>query len=310
MLISNYEFSYGHKAPYIVAEIGGNHNGSLAKALALIDMAKKAGADAVKFQKRNSDISVPEHEKDAKRNTPWGHISYIEYRYKMEFGKDEYDSIDEHCKRIGMDWFVSVWDADSVAFMEQYDPIAYKIGSACITDTDLLDAVRESNRPVIMSTGMSWPDEILEATKRLAQKEIVLCKTTSAYPTEFKEVQLRSMNLLRGYNGEPASVFMGYSGHERGWIPTLGAVALGAAYVERHFTDDKAQWGSDQSISLEPQEFSQMVSDIMDIHASLGAGAMGVFESELRAMRKLRKHPGKVHPTTAFAEKVPYGQKS
>ena len=282
--------------PYIVAAAGGNHNASLAKALALCDMAKAAGASAIKFQKRTPEKCVPRDQWDERRTTPWGYMTYIAYRHMMEFGKNEYDAISDHCGAIGLDWFVSVWDVESVDFMEQYEPIAYKIPSACLTDDRLLERIRDTGRPKILSTGMSWPQEIMDATKILSPKDgehVILCQTTSSYPTPPREVQLNYLPFLRGL-GPSGGTLSGYSGHEQGWIPTLGAVALGAVYIERHFTDDKSQWGSDQSISLEPSEFTQMVADIRAMHVSLGAGVKKVWKSELRAMDKLRLHTGRI----------------
>ncbi|MGD8455352.1 MAG: N-acetylneuraminate synthase family protein [Anaerolineales bacterium] len=274
----------GHPT-FIVGEVGINHNGDLEIAKQLIDVAKWAGADAVKFQKRTPELCVPEDQKGKMRETPWGYISYLEYRYKVEFGKEEYQEIDRYCKEKGMLWFASPWDEDSVDFLEDFEPICYKIASASLTDEVLLQRLKESGRPLILSTGMSTTEEIQKAVKFLGLKELIITHATSAYPCEPEELNLNMIPNLR----EAFPVPIGYSGHEVGLIPSVIAVALGASLVERHITLDRALWGSDQAASVEPGGLRQLVKYIRVTEQSLGDGEKRVYESELSSLKKLRR---------------------
>lgn len=289
MLIGNH--TVGADAPaYLVAEIGGNHNGSLETAKALITRAWNCGADAVKFQKRDPDICVPEHVKDQMRDTPWGTMRYLDYRHRMEFGQADYEEIAATCRRLQLDWFASVWDTASVGFMEQFKPPCYKIPSPCVTDWALLEAVKDTERPVILGLGMSTGIEITDALWVLDPgwaSEIVVSQTTSAYPTEPCEANLA---VIREYRQNSSRLIPGYSGHDVGYALTLAAVALGAKYIERHFTLDKKQWGSDHSISVTPDEFTAMRQDVRDIESAMGDGVKRVYPSEMRAMDKLRRY--------------------
>jgi N-acetylneuraminate synthase len=274
----------GHPT-FIVGEVGINHNGDLEIAKQLIDVAKWAGADAVKFQKRTPELCVPEDQKGKMRETPWGYISYLEYRYKVEFGKEEYQEIDRYCKEKGMLWFASPWDEDSVDFLEDFEPICYKIASASLTDEVLLQRLKESGRPLILSTGMSTTKEIQKAVKFLGLKELIITHATSAYPCEPEELNLNMIPNLR----EAFPIPIGYSGHEVGLIPSVIAVALGASLVERHITLDRALWGSDQAASVEPGGLRQLVKYIRVTEQSLGDGEKRVYESELSSLKKLRR---------------------
>jgi N-acetylneuraminate synthase len=276
---------------YITGEIGINHNGELDNALALIDVAAEAGCDAVKFQKRTPEICTPRDQWDIERDTPWGRMTYIDYRHRVEFGEDEYRTIDEHCTKRGIDWFASPWDTEAVAFLEKFDVPAYKIASASLTDDELLRSVRATGRTVILSSGMSTPKQIRHAVEVLGSENILLCHATSTYPAKAEELNLRVINTLQA---EFPNVPIGYSGHETGLQTTLAAVALGAAFVERHITLDRAMWGSDQAASVEPQGLQRLVRDIRTIEASLGDGVKKVYESELGPMKKLRRVPGVV----------------
>ncbi|WP_327359270.1 N-acetylneuraminate synthase family protein [Streptomyces sp. NBC_01304] len=276
---------------YITGEIGINHNGDLGCAFALIDVAAEAGCDAVKFQKRTPEICTPRDQWDIERDTPWGRMTYIDYRHRVEFGADEYRQIDDHCRKRGIDWFASPWDTEAVAFLERFDVPAHKVASASLTDDELLRSLRATGRTIILSTGMSTPKQIRHAVEVLGSDNILLCHATSTYPAKAEELNLRVINTLQG---EYPNVPIGYSGHETGLQTTLAAVALGATFVERHITLDRAMWGSDQAASVEPQGLTRLVRDIRTIEASLGDGIKKVYESELGPMKKLRRVPGVV----------------
>lgn len=274
----------GHPT-YVTSEIGINHNGDLDIAKRMIFEAHRTGVDSVKFQKRTPEICVPRDQWEIMRETPWGYISYIEYRRKMEFGLVEYAEIDRYCKELGIDWFASVWDEPSVDFMEQFDPIAYKIPSAALTDTGLLKKLRAGGRPLILSTGMSSMDQIKEAVALLDTQKLVITHATSTYPCDPDELNLKVIQVLRDTFPCP----IGYSGHEVGLIPSVVAVALGACVVERHITLDRAMWGSDQAASVEPTGFERLVKYIRVTEASLGDGVKKVYDSEQSSLKKLRR---------------------
>ncbi|WP_330332165.1 N-acetylneuraminate synthase family protein [Streptomyces sp. NBC_00536] len=274
---------------YVVGEIGINHNGDLDTALALVDAAADAGCDAVKFQKRTPEICTPRDQWDVERDTPWGRMSYIDYRHRVEFGESEYRAIDEHCAERGIDWFASPWDTEAVAFLEGFGVPAHKVASASLTDDELLRAVRATGKTVVLSTGMSTPRQIRHAVEVLGSDNILLCHATSTYPAKSEELNLRVINTLQE---EYPNVPIGYSGHETGLQTTLAAVALGAAFVERHITLDRAMWGSDQAASVEPGGLHRLVRDIRTIEAALGDGVKRVYASELAPMKKLRRVQG------------------
>lgn len=275
----------GHPT-YIVAEVGINHNGDLEIAKAMIDAAVHAGVDAVKFQKRTPEVCTPPEQQKQMRETPWGYITYLEYRYKVEFGLEEYREIDRYCKEKGIPWFASVWDEPSVDFMEQFDTPAYKIPSAALTDHNLLRYVRRTGRPIILSTGMSTMEQIRRAVDVLGAENLIITHCTSTYPCEPEELNLRMIQTLRH---EFPNVPIGYSGHEVGLVPSAVAVALGACLVERHLTLDRAMWGSDQAASVEPGGFERLVKYIRVTEAALGDGIKRVYESEKPSLRKLRR---------------------
>lgn len=278
----------GHPA-YIIGEIGINHNGELTNAFELIDHAKEAGMDAVKFQKRTPEVCTPRDQWDIERDTPWGRMTYIQYRHRVEFGVEEYRQIDEYCRRVGMDWFASPWDVESVAFLEEFDVPCHKVASASLTDDELLVALRSTGRTIILSTGMSTMEQIRHAVEVLGSVNIVLCHATSTYPAAHEELNLRMIHTLMN---EFPNVPIGYSGHEVGLQTTVAAVALGAVVVERHITLDRSMWGSDQSASVEPQGMQRLVRDIRVVEASLGDGIKRVYDGELSAMKKLRRVGG------------------
>ncbi|MFE1175097.1 N-acetylneuraminate synthase family protein [Streptomyces sp. NPDC058773] len=276
---------------YVTGEIGINHNGDLENAFALIDAAADAGCDAVKFQKRTPEVCTPRDQWEIERDTPWGRMTYIDYRHRVEFDEDGYRAIDEYCKKRGIAWFASPWDVESVAFLEKFDVPCYKVASASLTDDELLRAMRATGRTVILSTGMSTPKQIRHAVEVLGSDNILLCHATSTYPAKAEELNLRMINTLQD---EYPNVPIGYSGHETGLQTTLAAVALGATFIERHITLDRAMWGSDQAASVEPGGLSRLVRDIRTIEESLGDGVKKVYESELGPMKKLRRVTGVV----------------
>ncbi len=282
--IGNKLVGEGHPT-YIVAEIGINHNGSLQIAKDLILAAKSAGVDAVKFQKRTPELCVPKEQQSQMRETPWGYITYLEYRHKVEFGKEEYQEIDALCKEIGMDWFASVWDNVSVDFMEEFSPLCYKLPSAALTDDELLLRVRQTGRPIILSTGMSTLKQIEHAVTLTGLENLLIAHCTSTYPCDPKELNLRMIETLRKKFPCP----IGYSGHEVGLVTSVVAVALGACLVERHFTLDRAMWGNDQAASVEPGGFQRLVKYIRVTEQALGDGVKKVYDSELSSLKKLRR---------------------
>ena len=285
---------------YVIGEIGINHNGDLRTALALIEVARAAGMDAVKFQKRTPEVCTPRDQWEIERDTPWGRMTYLEYRHRVEFSAEDYRQIDEYCHEIGIDWFASPWDVESVDFLGGYNQPAYKVASACLTDDVLLRAMRATDKTVILSTGMSTPDQIRHAVEVLGSRNIILCHATSTYPAPPEQLNLRMIETLAA---EYPNVPVGYSGHEVGLQTTLCAVALGAVLVERHITLDRAMWGSDQSASVEPEGMRRLVRDIRVLEASLGDGVKQIYPGELSAMKKLRRVAGVV----AEAEKSGHG---
>ena len=274
----------GHPA-YVVAEIGINHNGDIRIAKAMIDAAVHAGVDAVKFQKRTPEICTPPEQQKQMRETPWGYITYLDYRYKVEFNQEQYREIDRYCKEKSIDWFASVWDEPSVDFLEQFDPICYKIPSASLTDKDLLLHARQTGVPVILSTGMSTMQQIKEAVSLLGEENLLITHATSTYPCDPAELNLKMIRTLT----ETFPCPIGYSGHEVGLIPTVVAVSMGACMVERHITLDRAMWGSDQAASVEPGGLERLVKYIRVTEQSLGDGVKRVYESELSSLRRLRR---------------------
>lgn len=276
----------GHDYPvYIIGEIGINHNGDLDIAKRLIASAHEAGMDAVKFQKRTPALCVPEEQKSQMRETPWGYISYLDYRYKVEFEKEQYEEIDRYCKLLGIDWFASVWDESAVDFMEDMNTCCYKVASASLTDHKLLKKIRATGKPMIVSTGMSTMEEIRAAVKLIGQDNLIIMHTTSAYPCQPEELNLRMIPSLRAEFTAP----IGYSGHEVGLVPSAVAVAMGACAVERHITLDRALWGSDQAASVEPQGVRTLVKYIRVTEQALGDGVKHIYDSELPSLHKLRR---------------------
>jgi len=283
--IGNRKVGDGYPA-YIIGEIGINHNGDLEVAKKLMEVAKNSGADAVKFQKRTPELCVPEHQRSQMRDTPWGYITYLDYRYKVEFDEEDYAEIDRYAKEIGIDWFASAWDIPSLEFLERFNTPTHKLPSALLTDLELLRAYRATGKPLIVSTGMSTLNEIKAALEIIGEENLILCHTTSSYPCPPEELNLRMIQTLRDMT---TLCPIGYSGHEVGLVPSAVAVALGACLVERHITLDRAMWGSDQSASVEPQGLASLVKYIRVTERSLGDGVKRVYDSELSSLSKLRR---------------------
>ena len=270
---------------YIIGEIGINHNGDIAIAKQLMKIAADHGCDAVKFQKRTPELCVPLEQRELVRETPWGAMSYMDYRHRIEFGFDEYEQIDNHARELGIQWFASCWDEPSVDFISQFQPCCYKIASACLTDSALLRKLLSTNMPLILSTGMSTIEEIDRAVTSLGSSELMIAHTTSTYPCPPSDLNLRVIESLSRRYKRP----IGYSGHESGLQTTISAVAMGACFVERHITLDRTMWGTDQAASVEPQGLKRLIRDIRLMEIALGDGHKKVYESELPIMKKLRR---------------------
>jgi sialic acid synthase SpsE len=270
---------------YIIAEIGINHNGDIEIAKQLMDVAVETGCDAVKFQKRTPEICVPEEQKSIPRETPWGSMTYFEYKKRIEFEQKEFEQIDAYAKKIGIDWFASPWDVPSVDFLEGFNVPCQKIASACLTDSELLTAVNKTKTTTILSTGMSSMQEIDGAVSLLNDVPLAIAQATSTYPAEASELNLRAIQTF----AEKYKVPVGYSGHERGLQVTIAAVALGATFIERHITLDRSMWGTDHSASLEPDGLKKLVRDIRIIELALGDGKKKVYDSEIPIRAKLRR---------------------
>jgi N-acetylneuraminate synthase len=273
---------------YVIAEIGLNHNGDVELAKRLIDVAADSGAQAVKFQKRTPAISTPEHMKNTPRETPWGTMTYLEYRYRVEFDREQYIEIGDYATLRGMNWFASPWDEVAVEFLEDLGVVAHKVASASVTDIAMLEALAATGKPIILSTGMSTLDQIDRAVETLGTENLVILHATSTYPLPPEEANLRMIpTLQQRYPGVP----IGYSGHERGLQISIGAVALGAVAVERHITLDRTMWGSDHAASLEPVGFEHLVRDIRVLGEALGDGVKRIYPGELAPLAKLRRTP-------------------
>ena len=282
----------------VIAEIGINHNGSLDLAKLLIDGAVRAGVDVVKFQKRTPEICTPAGQWDVERDTPWGRLKYIDYRRRVEFSAEQYAEIDAHCKAKGIAWTASCWDDPSVDVIAAFDPPFLKAASACLTDHGLLKKMKDTGKPLIISTGMSTLEEIDDAVQALGTEDLLIAHSTSTYPCPPAELNLRMIRtLMDRYPGVP----IGYSGHETGLATTIAAVALGAEFVERHITLDRALWGSDQAASVELGGLERLVRDIRDAEASLGDGVKRVYESEQGARARLRRVVSRADGEPVFA---------
>lgn len=272
---------------YLIAEIGINHNGDMLLAKKLMDAVNACGYHCAKFQKRTPDLAVPEAQKNTMRDTPWGLISYLEYKKKIEFGKAEYNYINTYCQEKPINWSCSVWDLPSLDFILQYDVPFIKIPSAMLTNKSLLLETAKSNKPILLSTGMSTLEEIDVAVNILEKESngnFILMHTNSSYPTPLKELNLKLIPFLK----ERYNCLVGYSGHEYDLEPTVIAVSLGATIVERHITLDHNMWGTDQKSSLEIGAMILLKNRVKDIKEMLGSGEKHITQSEILIREKLR----------------------
>jgi len=283
VLIGNRKVGDGQPC-FIIAEIGINHNGDIDIAKKLITLAAGAGCDAVKFQKRNPEICVPLNQRNLIRETPWGNITYFDYRKKVEFGIEEYTEIDRFCKEVNILWFASAWDMDSVDFIKKFNIPCFKIPSAKLTDDDLLRYTRKQGRPMILSTGMSSLEQLDHAIDVLGKKDLILLHCCSAYPADYSDLNLRLIPYLKERYGVP----VGYSGHETGLPSSIASVALGACVVERHITLDRAMWGSDHAASLGPSGVYKIISEIRLVEKSMGDTNKRILPSEESIIKRLR----------------------
>ena len=272
---------------FFIAEIGINHNGDINNALKLIESAKLAGCDAVKFQKRTPELAVPKKQWDVIRETPWGKIRYLDYKKKIEFGLKEFKIIDKFCKKIDIIWTASCWDVPSIDFIEKFRVKFHKLPSACLTDLSLLKKLKKTNKPIIISTGMSTEKQIQKAVDILSQKNLAILHCNSSYPAQNNELNLRYIERLKS---KFKKSIIGYSGHEMNLSSSVAAVVLGAKIIERHITLDKTMWGTDQQASIEPLGFARLIKDVKTVEDSLGKPIKIVYPSEIKVMKKLRKY--------------------
>lgn len=309
--------SLGRTVPvFVIAEIGINHNGSMDIAKRLIDAAADAGAQAVKFQKRTVPVvyTAEELAKDRKvdrsvlenaiirgvlpkdavkrlKDSNFENSTNGDLKWALEFTESEYRELFDYANRKGLEAFASPWDEGSVDILEKLGVPAYKIASASLTDDALLKKIRSTNKPVILSTGMSTMQEVKHAVDILGTKDLALLHTVSTYPSEYRHLNLKLIARLRQ---EFPTVLIGYSGHEKGIGTTVAAAAIGARVIERHLTLDKTMYGSDQAASLEPDEFKQMITDIRSMEEAFGDGFKRVIDEEIPIAAKLRRKPANV----------------
>ena len=282
--VGQYLISDDHPA-FIVAELGINHNGNISIAKELILAAATAGANAVKFQKRTPELCVPMDQRLIQRETPWGLMTYMDYRYRMEFERIQYLELMNFAKELNLEFFATPWDEESLEFLINIGVPCIKIASASLTDLNLISESAEYGLPVIISTGMSTMENIVSATKILEGKQYIVAHSTSTYPCPAEELNLSMINVLK----KEFNCIVGYSGHERGVSTTVAAVVLGAKYIERHLTLDRAMWGSDHAASLEPQGFTRLVRDIRIFEQAIGNGVKQIYPSEIPYLEKLRR---------------------
>lgn len=269
---------------FITAEIGINHNGSVSLAKKLIDIACVAGCDAVKFQKRTVDVVYSKEELERPRQSIFGETNG-DLKRGLELNFEDYSEIDKYCKEKKILWYASCWDEQSVDFIERFDVPCYKIAAASLTDDNLLQYVKSKGKPIFLSTGMSSMEQIRHAVEILGEDNLILYQCTSTYPTAEHEINLKVIESFKKEFNCP----IGYSGHERGLLPTIVSVVYGANAVERHITNDRTNWGSDQAASLELDGIHRIVRDIRKIPGITGDGVKKVYDSEIPIIKKLRR---------------------
>ena len=269
------------KKTFIIGEIGINHNGNLKNAKNLIKIAKRVGFDAVKFQKRTPEITTPKNKADTIRETPWGRITYLDYKKKIEFGKKEFDEINKLCKQLKIIWFASPWDIPSNKFLKQYRLKYNKIASPMLTNIRLLEEVAKQKKFTFVSTGMSSIKDVENAVKIFEKNKcpFSLMHCVSAYPCPEENLNLRLINLYK----KKFKIDVGYSGHEKSVSPSLMAACMGATSIERHITLDRTMWGTDQAASLEENGMKNLVELIRKFEKAYGDG-----EKKLLPIEKLK----------------------
>lgn len=274
------------KLPFLIAEIGINHNGSLKLAKKMIDIAKKNNFSAVKFQKRNPDISTPEKQKEVLRNTPWGTITYLQYKKKIEFGLKDFNEINRYCKKLNIEWFCSAWDIDSVNFLKKFKLKKNKIASALLTNTEILKAVAKQKKFTLISTGMSNMKNIEKAVKIFKKNKckFALMHCVSTYPCPEKDLNLNTITTLK----KKFKCEVGYSGHESSVSPSIAAWVIGADYIERHITSDRTLFGTDQSASLEESGLRQLSEILSRMPKVLGNGVKKMTNEEKKLVKKFK----------------------
>jgi len=272
--------------PYVIAEIGINHNGDVILAKQMVKSAYQCGCQAVKFQKRTPELCVPPHQRNVLRETPWGLITYMEYRYKIEFGRKEYDEIDSFCRELGVDWFASAWDVPSLEFLRKYNSQYNKIPSAMLTNRELVRQVALEKKMTFISTGMSAYADVdyIVSLFRDIDCPFILMHSVSEYPVANDDLNLRQITALRSRYNCP----VGNSGHESTMLPSLVAVMIGAVAIERHFTISRVFWGTDQAASLEPRGMATLMNYINQVPHILGTGERVITEKEKVNAKKLR----------------------
>ena len=272
------------KRPFLIAEIGINHNGSVGLAKKLIDLAKKYNFDSVKFQKRDPDICTPEHQKDKTRTTPWGNMTYLEYKKKIEFGEREYKAIDQHCKKVKIDWFTSVWDVNSLKFMKKFNTKYNKVASAMLTNRVLLELIAKEKKLTFISTGMSHIRNINDAVTIFKKNkcDFVLMHCVSNYPCREKDLNLNLIVTLKN----KFKCKIGYSGHESSVSPSYVAWFLGADYIERHITLDRTLYGTDQAASLSEEGIRTLTASLSKFPEMMGDGRKKISKEEKKLIPK------------------------
>ena len=273
--------------PILIAEIGINHNGNIKLAKKLIDLAKKYNFDYVKFQKRDLEVVIPEYQKYIKRDTPWGLITYLDYKKKIEFGRKEFDQIEKYCKKVKIKWFASAWDIGSQKFLKKYRRKVNKIASAMVTNIPFLEFVAKEKKHTFISTGMTELKDITKAVKIFKKSKcpFTLLHCVSTYPCPIEALNLNLIISLK--NKYKCDV--GYSGHESSVSPSITAWFMGATVIERHITLDRASWGTDQSASLAEEGIKDLTNIILKTSIVLGDGIKRLSKSE-KEMRKKFKY--------------------
>ena len=269
-------FKSSNEKSYNIAEIGINHNGDIELAKELIRVSHQIGFDCVKFQKRVPELCVPINKRDELRTTPWGKMTYFEYKKKIEFSKHEYDEISNYCKNIGIDWSASAWDTKSIDFLSQYDLPFIKVPSDKCSDLKFIQALEGVNIPIVVSTGGTDFNQVKKILDILKNSKVVLMQCTSIYPCPTEEVNFKVMDALKNKFKVP----VGFSSHHTSPMITAMSVPYGAKITEVHVTLDRAMWGTDQAMSLEPRGMQIMISAIKNFELALGSYEKEISEEE------------------------------